>query len=222
MIGRFLPGVPGPEIEAIFDMAAGNEIATGKFDSPESSGPRRQRLRLLFPAGVGIAGTQRSAGAIGWTAGGARLSSQAGAAHRLEVEHGPELPRDQPVEDVFLILTEVVNFMEGGGSFGFKTKLTKRNWHQLTEVCKVAGRTPRTLDEFRALQAAAQLEQDRGRFVARWRRLVEKLDGPSIESLESAPERTAQGYAREIRKRLEWRASVWEPLIDELGKVGFR
>ena len=62
MIGRFLPGVPGPEIEAIFDMAAGNEIATGKFDSPESSGPRRQRLRLLSPAGVGIAGTQRSAG----------------------------------------------------------------------------------------------------------------------------------------------------------------
>ena len=34
---RFLPGVPGPEIEAIFNAAAGNEIATGKFDSPESS-----------------------------------------------------------------------------------------------------------------------------------------------------------------------------------------
>ena len=34
---RFLPGVPGPEIEAIFNAAAGNEIAAGKFDSPESS-----------------------------------------------------------------------------------------------------------------------------------------------------------------------------------------
>ena len=150
------------------------------------------------------------------------LSSQAGSAHRLAVEHGPELPKDQPVEDVFLILTEIVNFMEGGGSFGFKTKLTRRNWHQLTEVCKVAGRMPRTLDEFRALRAAAQLEQDRGRFVARWRRLVEKLDGPSIESLGNFPERTAQGYAPEIRKRLEWRVGVWEPLIAKLGKVGFR
>ena len=29
--------MPGPQIEAIFDAAAGNEIATGKFDSPESS-----------------------------------------------------------------------------------------------------------------------------------------------------------------------------------------
>ena len=37
MTGRFLPGVPAPEIEAIFEAAPGNEIATGKFDSPESS-----------------------------------------------------------------------------------------------------------------------------------------------------------------------------------------
>ena len=37
MTDRFLPGVPGPEIENIFNTAAGNEIATGKFDSPESS-----------------------------------------------------------------------------------------------------------------------------------------------------------------------------------------
>ena len=170
----------------------------------------------------------------GWTGGELRetwqdllgametLSSQAGAARRLEVEHEPELPEDQLVEDVFLILTEIVDFMKGGGSFGFKTKLTKRNWHQLTDVCKVEGRSPRTLDEFRALRAAAQLKRDRGRFLTRWRRLVEEVDGPSIESLGSSPERTAQEYAREIRKRLEWRASVWEPLIDELAKVGFR
>ena len=35
--GRFLPGVPGAEIESILDAARGNEIATGKFDSPASS-----------------------------------------------------------------------------------------------------------------------------------------------------------------------------------------
>ncbi len=38
MIGdRFLPGVPGRRIEEIFNAAPGNEIASGKFDSPESS-----------------------------------------------------------------------------------------------------------------------------------------------------------------------------------------
>lgn len=37
MTGRFLPGVAAPEIEAIFEAAPGNEIASGKFDHPESS-----------------------------------------------------------------------------------------------------------------------------------------------------------------------------------------
>ena len=37
MSDRFLPGVPGEEIERIFNNAPGNEIERGKFDSPESS-----------------------------------------------------------------------------------------------------------------------------------------------------------------------------------------
>ena len=37
MNGRFLPGVPGAEVESILNAAPGNEVATGKFDSPESS-----------------------------------------------------------------------------------------------------------------------------------------------------------------------------------------
>lgn len=37
MADRFLPGVPGSQIEGIFNTAPGNEIASGKFDSPESS-----------------------------------------------------------------------------------------------------------------------------------------------------------------------------------------
>lgn len=34
---RFLPGVPGEQIEEIYNAAPGKEIASGKFDSPESS-----------------------------------------------------------------------------------------------------------------------------------------------------------------------------------------
>ena len=37
MTERFLPGVPRIQIEAMFNAAPGNEITTGKFDSPESS-----------------------------------------------------------------------------------------------------------------------------------------------------------------------------------------
>ena len=34
---RFLPGVPGDDIERILNAAPGNEIESGKFDHPESS-----------------------------------------------------------------------------------------------------------------------------------------------------------------------------------------
>ena len=34
---RFLPGVPGRLVEAMYNAAPGNEIASGKFDHPESS-----------------------------------------------------------------------------------------------------------------------------------------------------------------------------------------
>ena len=37
MYQRFLPGVPGEAIEQIFSRAPGNEMTSGKFDSPESS-----------------------------------------------------------------------------------------------------------------------------------------------------------------------------------------
>ncbi|MCY4385517.1 MAG: hypothetical protein OXC18_00295 [Desulfurellaceae bacterium] len=37
MTNRFLPGVPGREIEEVFNVAPGNEIKNGKFDNPASS-----------------------------------------------------------------------------------------------------------------------------------------------------------------------------------------
>ena len=37
MAGRFLPGVPGPQVEAAYRAAPGDEIEAGKFDHPESS-----------------------------------------------------------------------------------------------------------------------------------------------------------------------------------------
>lgn len=170
----------------------------------------------------------------GWTGGGLReawedllasvqtLAAEAGTAHRLIMAHGPELPEGRPVAEVTAMLAEIIAHLEGGGSLGLKTKFLRRAWHQLLDECRVEGQVPRTLDEFRALRAMAQLEDNRKRFAARWRRAVESLGGPTVESLGHSPERTAQSYAEEIRTRLEWRTTVWEPLISELRAVGFR
>jgi very-short-patch-repair endonuclease len=150
------------------------------------------------------------------------LAGEAGTAHRLIMAHGPELPNAQPAAGMAATLGAVITHLESGGSLGLMSRLRHRAWHQLIEACRVGDRVPKTLDEFRALRALAQLQESRSQFVARWRRAVETLGGPQIESVASAPERAAQGYAAEIRTRLEWRETVWEPLTGELREVGFR
>jgi very-short-patch-repair endonuclease len=150
------------------------------------------------------------------------LASEAATATRLHRAHGPELPKEKSVEEMAATLDELVNHLENGQSLGLMTRLRRRSWHALIELCRVDGRVPQTLDEFRSLRALARLEERRARFAGRWRRTVESLGGPRVDSLGNSPERAAQGFAAEIRNRLEWRTTVWEPLINELRAVAFR
>ena len=150
------------------------------------------------------------------------LAGKAGSAHRLIIEHGPELPTGQTLGEMALTLGSIILHLESGGSLGLLTKLRHRDWHKLADASRVDGRAPRSVIEFTALRALAELQDHRARFVSRWRRAVESLGGPTIESIANAPERAAQGYLAEILSRLNWRGSVWEPLTNELRQAGFR
>ncbi len=150
------------------------------------------------------------------------LVFEAGTAQRLIAAHGPEMPKGRPVDEVAAMLAQLTDYLEAGGSLGLKTKLTHRAWHKLLETCRIDIRAPQARDKIRALQAKAQLEVNRSRLADRWKRLVECHDGPAFKTFGGSPERAAQGYAQEIRARLEWRATIWEPLIGELRAAGFR
>jgi very-short-patch-repair endonuclease len=150
------------------------------------------------------------------------LVSEASAAERLIAAHGPELPEGRPVGELAAMLAKIRDHLANGGSLGLKTKVTKRAWHTLLGACRVDLQEPRALDKIRALQAKAQLEVSRNHLRDRWRRLVECHDGPGFDTFGRSPERTAQGYAQEIHARLEWRTTIWEPLIGEVRAAGFR
>ena len=53
MHDRFLSGVPCKQIEEIYNAAPGNEIASGKFDSPESSAALAANTFGLLPQSTG-------------------------------------------------------------------------------------------------------------------------------------------------------------------------
>jgi very-short-patch-repair endonuclease len=150
-----------------------------------------------------------------------QLTEEAASGQRLIAEFGPELPADPPPEALAGTLSEIVAFLEGGGALGFQTKVTHRTWHRVLDGCRIDGRKPQVLEEYRALLAVARLRLNRIRFVSRWRRLVEELGGPAGDSLGALPERSAGAYALEIRKRLEWRDRVWTPLLGALCAAGF-
>jgi very-short-patch-repair endonuclease len=150
------------------------------------------------------------------------LASEAGTAQRLIAAHGPELPEGRPVGEVAAMLAQITDHLGTGGSLGLSTRVTKRAWHTLLGTCSVDVREPQALDKIRALHAKAQLEVNRGHLRDRWRRLVECNDGPAFDTFGRSPERGAQGYAQEIRARLEWWTAIWEPLIGELRTAGFR
>ena len=107
-----------------------------------------------------------------------RLVADAGAAHRLIAVHGPELPSGARPEDVVATLDEIFVFIKRGGVLGLKTRLTRRGWHALLEDCEIDFRAPMFLDKARALRARAEVNVDRARLAARWKRLVTCHGGP--------------------------------------------
>lgn len=202
-----------------------------------STAKQLQELHQRVCAAAGVLGEEqdwlREALFAGWMGGDLReawndlltaantLEREAATAQRLIMAHGPEVPTNQPASKITTTLDMIISHLESGSALGLLTKLSHRDWHQLIDACRVENRSPQTLAEFRSLRALVKLQENRNRFIARWRRAVESLGGPQIESVANSPERAAQGYAREIRTRLEWRENVWEPLTRELRAVGF-
>jgi very-short-patch-repair endonuclease len=152
--------------------------------------------------------------------GAHELSAQAAAAQRCIMEFGPELPESVGLPAMVSTLAAIVAHIEGGSSLGLMTKLTRREWHQLLDQCRVDGKPPTTIAEIKSLRSLADLRMLRDKFLARWRRAVEALGGPKIETGNN-PERAAQGYVADIQDRLDWRERVWEPLVAELNAAGF-
>lgn len=170
----------------------------------------------------------------GWTGGDLRnawidlleavrsIGDDAATAQRAILQYGPELPEESVPREAAALLGEIIGHLESGRALGLVTKLRHPAWHKLIDACRVEDRTPSSLDHFRALLTHADVQEKRERFLARWARTVESQGGPSLSSEGQYPERSAQGYAAEILKRLDWRERDWEPLVQELRAAGFR
>ncbi len=152
------------------------------------------------------------------------ISRQSDEAQALLHTHVPEIiPSSEPLpKEDKETLQEILTYLQTGGSLGFWTKTTKREWHRLIDRTKVSGKPPEFTEHFEALLALAKLTEARNALLARWTRQVSASGGPEANTLGQQPERTALAIAGDIRTRLDWDVKIWQPLHAELLTLGFQ
>jgi very-short-patch-repair endonuclease/DNA polymerase III delta prime subunit len=167
----------------------------------------------------------------GWAGGGIQetwekllqaieeLEAQAKKVHLLLIDHAPEIPDNCDIATLDAIITHLE---QGKKLTGLFTKMGKSSWFKLIEQCRTNQHKPETLDEFQALRAKAQLQQQYNILEKYWKHTVSTAGGVEFNALGERPERTAPNYLELIRKHLNWRSHVWDSLQHDIQATGFK
>jgi very-short-patch-repair endonuclease len=144
--------------------------------------------------------------------------------HVLVVEHGPSLEANGDIRDDFDRVEAMLSHLEKGGSFGFLTKLTKRDWSDLIERARVSGRAlkPEDPNHLRAVRALLRVQICRQELLERWDRLMTTQGAPFASTLGDKPEQVCRQFVLQIHSCLDWHQVTWLPLENNFERVGFR
>lgn len=144
--------------------------------------------------------------------------------HVLVVEHGPSLKSNGNVRDDFDRVEAMLSHLEKGGSFGFLTKLTKREWSDLIERAQISGRAlkPEDPNHLRAVRALLRVQICRQELSERWDRLMTTQGAPPSSTLGDKPEQVCRQFVPQIHSCLDWHQVTWLPLESNFERVGFR
>jgi len=139
------------------------------------------------------------------------------------LEYDPFIPdeyKQNQLDKLLKIVEEIVSHIEHGGKTNGITLFMHKEWKAFIEKTRVKGRSPETLDHFKALQAQLQLTEAREDLVGRWQRQMAVLDGPDAKMLGPEPERLCIQFVYQLRQSLNWYRMEWEPLERELMQHG--
>lgn len=155
------------------------------------------------------------------------LSTQIRSAHELWnqarpllLEHGPELPSDQPASQLFATYEEIHAHVASGGSLGWLTLFTKSSWKKVVTTSRVNGQLPTQAVHFQALKAESEIREGRSKLKARWVRQAEHVGFPDFDSMGAEPEVMLLEYAKRIEERLESWRNWWQPVQVAMDSAG--
>jgi hypothetical protein len=148
------------------------------------------------------------------------------AAHEIQLRdeliltHAPAIASSQPRNELTAACREIIAHLEAGKKLGRTTRLFNAAWSELIRTCKVDGGEPRTIEQFRALLAALEVDALRDSLGRRWDHQMDGLDAPASAALGKRPERKAAELAGRIAAALAWHDQVWTPCLAAIARSG--
>ena len=147
---------------------------------------------------------------------------EANARHALILMHRPRLSGAMPVYRQWQVSVDICEHIDGGGKLGFLQLATRSEWRQFIKTTSVAAGQPDHRDHFEALGHLAKLEHLRVSLELPWNTMIgERIQQP-LSALGTGPELACRALIPEIRRCLDWHASVWVPLAERLKIEGLK
>ncbi|MFZ2629124.1 MAG: AAA domain-containing protein, partial [Rugosibacter sp.] len=149
-------------------------------------------------------------------------AAEANARYALVLQHRPRLSGAMPVYRQRQVTVEICEHIDGGGKLGFLQLATRSEWRQFIKTTSVTAGQPNHRDHFEALGHLAELEHLRASLELPWNTMIGERIHQPLSALGTAPELACRALIPEIRRCLDWHASVWVPLAARLKAEGLK
>ena len=147
-------------------------------------------------------------------------AAQAYSQHALVMHHRPSLGATLPIRRQWHLAIEICDHLAGGGNVGLIQLAIRSEWRQFIKTVSVTAGRPTHKDHFEAIGCLAELECLRLELASRWNSLIGTHIEKPFDALGDSPELSARALIPEIRRCLDWHASVWLPLTERLKAEG--
>ena len=127
-----------------------------------------------------------------------------------------------PAQRQWQIAVEICQYIDGGGKLGFLQLATRLEWRQFIKTASVTAGQPNHRDHFEALGNRAEMEHLRSNLELSWNSMVGQHIQKPFSALGAAPELACRALIPEIRRCLNWYASFWLPLSNQLKGEGLK
>ncbi|TMQ05120.1 MAG: hypothetical protein E6J91_41380 [Deltaproteobacteria bacterium] len=138
----------------------------------------------------------------------------------LILTHAPVIESERPRKELLDACREIIGHLESGKKLGRAARLFNSSWGEVQKACKVEGDEPRTVEHFRALVAALEVEALRDSLARRWDHQMDGLGAPAAAALGKRPEKKAAELAVHIAEALAWHDEVWGPCLAAFARTG--